>query len=217
MRTTLPCAATLLLLAACAPDDTVAAAPAKPDVTAGAETATVQETPKSAALPTFSGGEEPGVRYLHLTGEWLDDAKRMRVQVYVGKFPELFGIAGHLHYDPDALELISLKPEHLPRGPVAQADWLPVTLAEDTPKGRILLGGARFRTKPSAYEAMVGVKVERELWLTAEFAPKKAATTQVAFDTGSITARTAGGEDLVVAAPPAVVAVPEWPLAAGAP
>jgi hypothetical protein len=217
MRTNLPCAVALLVLAACTPDDTVPAAPAKPDAAVNADTATVQATAKAAAMPTFSGGAEPAARYLHLTGEWLPDAKRMRVQVYVGKFPELFGIAGHLHYDPAALELISLKPDHLPRGPVEQADWLPVSLAEETPKGRILLGGARFRTKPSAYEAMVGVKVERELWLTAEFAPKKAATTQVAFDAGSITARTAGGEDLDVAAPPAVVTVPEWPLAPEAP
>lgn len=210
--------AAVVLAAACGHDDPVASAPAPnaPD-TQAADAAIAQDTtPAPIALPSLDGGPEPVVSYVHITGEWVAEGQKLRVRVWIGRFDELFGIAGHLRYDPDALELLTLEPHHVPQGPSASADWEAVSLAEDTPKGRILMGGARFRLKPSIYDPMLGVKVEREPWLVAEFKVKKVGTTSLHFDPATITARTAKGVDLAVTANPGVVTVPALPLAGGA-
>ncbi|MSP90492.1 MAG: hypothetical protein EXR79_01605 [Myxococcales bacterium] len=211
--------ATLLCygLVACT-EDAAVTGPAKD----GASAPDVPDTAiDAAATPvvepvTFNAGPEPGAPHFHLEGAWLPESGRLKVVVWIGRFDDVLGVAGHLRFDPAALELAKVEAADVPSGIAPNTDWEVVGVAKQSPAGRVLLGGARFRKEPSAYAAFAGAEVLREAWAVLEFVPKKAGTTTIAFDSPSIVARDSEGKDVAVTANPATVTVPASVFAAAA-
>ena len=208
-------AAIWLVAAGVACTDDVAVAPAGPDAAARADTADAAVAGVDAPAPaatvepvTFAGGPEPGTPHFHLEGAWLPASGRLKVVVWIGRFDDVIGVAGHLRFDPAALELVKVEAADVPNGITPNKDWEAVGVAKQSPAGRVLLGGARFRKEPSAYAAFDGAEVLREAWAVLEFVPKKVGTTTLAFDPPSIVARDSEGKDVAVTANLATVTVP---------
>lgn len=123
-----------------------------------------------------------------IDGSWVDD--HIRVEVAVNHFADLFGIAGHLHYDPAVLQITSSQANAVPLGDKKDtSDYKPRGTAKESPTGRILLGGARFSNVPSPFDTPSGVKLTRETWLVLEFHVLQKVKTVIAFDPNSLVAR----------------------------
>lgn len=132
--------------------------------------------------------------YVEFEGEWQPAESRLEVRVAIGQFTDLFGIAGHLRYDPEVLQLLDLTPKDVPAGP-SKVEFLPRTVAKESPVGRILLGGARVPKSVGMQYQPEGAKVNREIWLVAHFRVIKAGTTVLQFDPASVVARGPDGTD----------------------
>lgn len=150
-------------------------------------------------VPGFVAAEMADGPRVELTGVWHEDVKRLRVSVHIANFPKLIGIAGHLRFDPDALAISDLAVHPVPAGDPDDADtWEPHSIGRESPAGRVLMGGARFRLAPHPYLPLEGAAVDRELWLEADFEIKKPGTHKLAFDPASLVARDHTGKDLAV-------------------
>lgn len=124
---------------------------------------------------------------------------RVHLRYYLESFADLLGIAGHLRFDPAALRVVALEAKPVPAGASEDAEfWQPFSIARESPAGRLLLGGARFRHKPHPYAPFEGAVVGRELWLDLELEVVQPGTHVVAFDPASLVARTAAAKDIAV-------------------
>jgi len=111
--------------------------------------------------------------------------KTFTVRLLIVDFANLFGVATHLRYDPKALELTDLKTHELLRGPGYDAR----AIAKDSPKGRVLLGVARYLVSGSAFQALKGATVNKAAWATLTFKVLKPGKHTVTFDKNATIAR----------------------------
>ena len=168
--------ALVVMLPACGEDPV--ATPAQDVIASG------QDTQAGVTQPTFlAEGASSTTGDVSVTGSWLAESGHVKVEVVISNFADLFGIAGHLHYDPSVLQLTALQAYGVPLGKFkSTADYTPRAVAKEVPTGRILLGGARVVNAPSPFNAMEGVMVDKETWVTLEFAVLKQTQTTIAFD-----------------------------------
>ncbi len=134
--------------------------------------------------------------YVEMEGVWNEEAASLEVRVYVGGFAALYGLAGHLRYDPEGLELKQLDMKPVPMGPNSDSPtWTARSVGKDVPAGRILMGGARLARKPHIYLPLEGAKVNRELWATAHFRVKQVGDWKLEFDPAQTVTRGSDGKD----------------------
>lgn len=191
--------ALLLASTACAADVLVQGPPAAVvavDAMAPVDAADVAQTSKIKTEFVASVTPEKGPS-VEMTGQWLPDTERLQVTVWLNNFKNLVGIAGHLHYDAAALELVNLQAQGVPHGS-DPAKWQARAVAKISPEGRVLVGGAIFAVKPSPFAPLTGAKVSRESWLIMEFIVKKSASTKIEFDPDTVVARDDQYTDLPV-------------------
>lgn len=204
----LPAALALLslLMTACGDEAPAATPDSAPATTADVVDAQMSETTEKtdtspvAAEPapqlTAVGGSSAGGA-VQATGAWLAETQRIRVEVAIAGFSDLFGIAGHLHYDPEVLHLELLQGYAVPLGVAKNtSDYTPRAVAKESPPGRILLGGARFSNVPSPFDTPAGVKVDREVWLVLEFSVLQRVATGITFDPDSLVVRSGAYADV---------------------
>jgi hypothetical protein len=168
--------------------------------TGDAESATTdvdaQITPSGTApvfLPVGGTATSGAVAFV---GSWTDKQK-VHVEIAVKNFKDLFGIAGHVHYDPAVLQLTLLQANAVPLGDDKNtSDYKPRAVAKEAPTGRILLGGARFSNVPSPFDTPYGAKVTKETWLVLEFDVLKKADTVIAFDPNTLVVRNGAYTDV---------------------
>ena len=135
-------------------------------------------------LPTFTAAADASGPRVRLEGGVQSDGQ-IAVDVVLRDFQDLYGIAGHLRYDPAGLELVSLVGQPILGG----AGYVGRVLASDSPAGRILLGGARIRTSGDPWEAKAGAALGKQLWATAVFRVRTPGTYALTFDPDSTLAR----------------------------
>ena len=186
----------LVALSVCLPGcgDESAVAPEADTLTAS--TTDVQTS--AADAPTLLAvGATSTTGAVAVTGTWAADTQHIAVEVAVSQFKDLFGIAGHLHYDPAVLQLVASKAIGVPLGKAGKPlGYTPKAVLRDSPVGRLLVGGARVINAPSPYEGVEGVAVDREVWLQLEFAVLQKKPTQVAFDPTTLVAKTGTYTDI---------------------
>lgn len=181
------------LLWSCSNNQTDTGSGTETDATAGADDGSIG----NGALPAFQASTPATGARVDLEGGWDDASKHVRVRLYVAGFANLLGLAGHLRFDPSALKLTALTGAPVPLGPSKDTlTWEARTMAKESPAGRVLLGGARFRKKPNPYVGPEGAVVDRELWVTLEFEVLQPGTHTIAFDPASTTARNDGNEEV---------------------
>lgn len=120
----------------------------------------------------------PAATRVVLEATMEDEPGTLRVEVVVRDCDDLHGIAGHLRYDPTALELLDINRGQMDAllGDDAVSSRV---LARDSPPGRILLGATAFRRWTSAHK---GLHAARWTWATLRFRTRKVGTSQLAFD-----------------------------------
>ena len=176
-----------LLLAACGED--VATQGAADGESAGTDADA--QLASGDEVPVFlSIGGTSTTGSVTIAGSWTD-AHHVRVEVAIANFADLFGISGHLHYDPAVLQLTALQGNAVPLGVTkSTSDYTPRAVAKESPTGRILLGGARFSNIPSPFDTPTGVKVDREVWLILDFVVlAQVHQTTLAFDPNTLVVR----------------------------
>lgn len=184
-----------LSCSACSDDDvTVGAAPA--DATAAQGDTAIAKDTASGPAPTIVGEPHKADPYVEMAGEWDANTRHVVVTVWIGGIKNLLGIAAHLRYDPEALQLV--KGEVLA---VAQGKGIPGSnktraVYNDALPGRVLLGSARFATNPLPWTAPTGAAVSREAWVKLEFAPLKAGATTLGFDPHTTLLRSDDGTEI---------------------
>ncbi len=186
-------AALALALVACGEDP-----PAQGSADAGAVGQNGDAQLNSAAdTPVFLAvGGTATTGAVAISGSWTD-TQRVHIEVAINDFADLFGIAGHLHYDPAVLQLASLQANGVPLGADNNTtDYLPRAVAKESPTGRILLGGARFSKLPSPFDTPTGAKVSHEVWLILEFTVLQKTATTLDFDPNSLVARNGAYTDV---------------------
>lgn len=156
----------------------------------------IQQT--AGTSPTLlSVGATATTGAIEVNGTWLPESRHIKVQVSVAHFADLFGVAGHLHYDPEILQLTALQAIGVPMGKKgAGFDYTPKAMAKESPVGRLLVGGARIVNQPSPFYPQEGIAVERETWLVLEFAVLAEKSTKIAFDPGTLVVKTGDYKDL---------------------
>ena len=112
-----------------------------------------------------------------------DDTFELRL--LLRDFPNLFGIAGHLRYDPAALEVTEIEKHTVLEG----TGYASRTIAADKPKGRLLLGSTRFRTGGSFYSQLQGADVNKQRWVTLQVKVLQEGAHTIAFDPHSLMAK----------------------------
>jgi hypothetical protein len=181
------------LLWSCSNNQTDNGAGTETDATTGADDGSIG----NGTLPTFQASSPATGARVDLEGAWDDATQHVRVRLYIAGFANVLGLAGHLRFDPAVLKLVTLTGSPVPLGPAKDAlTWEARTMAKESPAGRVLLGGARFRKKPNPYVGPEGAVVDRELWVTLEFEVLQSGTHTIAFDPGSTTARNDGNEEV---------------------
>ncbi len=131
-----------------------------------------------------------------IAGSWTD-TQRVHVEVAINNFSDLFGISGHLHYDPAVLQLTALQASAVPLGAAKNtSDYTPKAVAKESPTGRILLGGARFSNIPTPFDTPTGVAVTHEMWLVLEFSVLQKVSTSLAFDPNTLVVRNGAYTDV---------------------
>lgn len=182
-----------LLLSACAED---APAQGAADVESTAQDADAQVGTTGSGPVFLPTGGTATTGAVTVAGSWTD-TQRVRVEVAVNNFSDLFGISGHLHYDPAVLQLAALQANAVPLGAKKNtSDYTPRAVAKEAPTGRILLGGARFSNIPSPFDTPAGVAVTHEVWLVLEFNVLQQVTTSVAFDPNTLVVRNGAYTDV---------------------
>lgn len=151
---------------------------------------TADTTPGAAKLSFSPTGATTGPRVELEPTKTGDDT--FEVRVLVRSFPNLYGIAGHLRYDPKTLSLTKLTTLKMLDG----GDYDGRSIGADQPKGRLLLGAARFRTKGSAYGALQGADVTKQVWATLSFKILADGTHKLAFDAATLMVKNASYEDV---------------------
>ena len=104
--------------------------------------------------------------------------KQVVVKVTLHSFTDLVGLAGHLRYDPKGLHLAKVAGH-----PVLKSTGFDSrTVVRESPAGRILLGGARFRINTTPWAAPEGAWVGHQLWATLTFDVLAAGSHRIHFD-----------------------------------
>ncbi len=125
------------------------------------------------------------------------DGAHVHVEIAINNFADLFGIAGHLHYDPAVLQLTAQQANGVPVGADNNlTDYKPRTVAKESPTGRILMGGARFSNVPTPFDTPTGAKVTREVWLVLDFNVLQKTPTSLAFDPNTLVVRNGAYTDV---------------------
>lgn len=178
--------ALVLLLAACGDDVPASAAADAENLAADADAQVAIDTSGPVFLPI---GGTATTNTVTIDGIWTE-SQHVRIEVAVNRFSDLFGIAGHLHYDPKVLQLTALQANAVPLGDKKDtSDYKPRAVAKEAPVGRILLGGARLSNVPSPFDTPTGVKVTHETWLVLEFSVLQKVATTIAFDPNTLVVR----------------------------
>lgn len=181
------------LAAAC--DDTAADGPLKSDPAADTsiDAAALQQdtaaNPGSGLLFAQEGASS-GARIALEAAATAPDT--FEVQVVLRDFKDLFGVAGHLRYDPAQLELTKLSTDSILEG----GDYYARSVGVDSPKGRVLLGSTRyFVIGESPFQALEGIDFPKRTWAKLTFRIKLAGTHTIAFDPDSTVAKQSTYED----------------------
>jgi len=199
-------------LAACAQEGAPVAAAAAADVAPTADASAAADTP-AVPVPTLTSPGHGASPYVELSGQWHADVQRLVVVVWIGGFPDLIGIAGHLTWDPARLQLAGA--ESLPFSPESASTGFQYrAVQKELAPGRFAVGQARFRALSHPFAGPEGVAVQRAQWLRLEFAATGAGTSALGFDPATRLARKGTGELL---APEWVGATVTVPAAGGAP
>jgi hypothetical protein len=114
------------------------------------------------------------------------------VRLLLRDFPNLYGIAGHLRYDPKVLTLVTVQMHKVLQG----KNYDSRSVGADKPKGRLLLGATRFKSGGSAFSPLAGVPVGKEVWATLTFKLLADGKHTIAFDPTTTMAKSATYEDL---------------------
>ena len=193
-------------IAACG-EEVVSGAKATANDTDTATEADVAAAEVAPALPQVTGAGHTSAPYAEISGEWKEDAQRIEIIVWLGDFKDLLGIAGHLRYDSEKLQLTDL--ESLPLTvEVADSGFQYRAVAKEIVPGQHAVGIARFRTLSHPYAWPEGADVGRGQWLKLQFAVKAPGESVVEFDPPSQLARNSKGELLKVDWVAATVTVP---------
>ncbi len=180
-------------LASCGEDSAVQAVD---DATVGAADVDAQVTTQGTAPVFLPVGGTATTGAVSFEGSWTD-TQRVHVEVAISDFKDLFGIAGHLHYDPAVLQLTLMQANAVPLGSDKNtSDYKPRAVAKEAPTGRILLGGARFSNVPSPFDTPYGAKVTKETWLVLEFEMLKKGATTISFDPNTLVVRNGAYTDV---------------------
>jgi hypothetical protein len=195
------------LLPACSNDSAVHATKALGNVTQADAGALADPVPTLVASAHPDKGP-----YVELEGEWHADIGMVTARVFIANFPAVYGVAGHLRYDPEGLELAKLTMSDVPKGLASDAQtWTARSVGKEVPAGRILLGGARIALHPHPFLPLEGAKVGRELWATAQFRVKKPGDFKLSFDPDHDVARGVDGKDQAATWGSATVTITQMP------
>ncbi len=182
------------LLSGCSDEVIVGPAPsADAATTAASADAAAADAAASAAVPTVVGASHTKSPYVEISGEWQVASERLLVNVWVGGFTDLLGLAGHLRYDPTLLQLTGNEALPLTEDSASTGFQYRAVLKEPKP-GQLLTGTARFRTLSHPYMYPEGAEVGRALWLKLEFAVLAPGKSVIAFDPLTQMARNGKGE-----------------------
>ncbi len=168
------------LVAGCGDNITVPA-PASADANGSG---TAADVGIALVLPGFAAAPQASGPRVQLDGE-VQPNGQIVVHVALHDFADLYALAGHLRYDPDGLELVSIEGHTILSG----AGYVGRVIATDSPAGRILLGGARVRTSGNGWEKTTGAVVTKQLWATAVFRVLEPGTYPLTFDADTTIAR----------------------------
>ncbi len=185
----------IVLVSACSDDAVTAGAPAADANATGSDTVIAADTNAGPAVAIVA---EPHAAdpYVEMAGVWEPSSRHVVVTVWIGGIKNLLGLAAHLRYDPEALQLV--KGEVLA---VAQGKGVPGAnktraVYNDAMPGRVILGSARFATNPLPWIAPTGAAVTREAWVKLEFAPLRAGASTLGFDPRSTLLRSEDGTEV---------------------
>jgi len=181
----LPFVATVaLLLGACGGGDPAnGAASVGPDATGAGDLApdsTADVAP--APLGAFTADAPTGTTFVATAGTFAPTGL-LTVDVTLTGFKDLYGVAGHLHYDPAHLELVNIEG----KSPLVEGSYDNPTVARKSPAGRVLLGTARLQKKTGKgqLQAPTGIDLAgTALWARLTFKPLAAGSSRVEFAPG---------------------------------
>lgn len=175
------CVALALLASACSGDETDTGASslaagsagedAQGDVTEG------QDTQSEAPGTTVEADNVKVGTRVNLEGVVLPDGL-VEVKVWLRSFADLYGVAAHLRFDPKGLKLKYVQGEEI----LAGMGFAGRTVLAESPSGRLLMGGARFRIETVPWDGPEGTSVGQQLWATLRFEVLTGGAHVVAFD-----------------------------------
>ena len=119
-------------------------------------------------------------------------ADTFELRLVLRDFSDLFGVAGHLRYDPKNLSLQSIEKHKV----LDDGAFDSKTVAADSPKGRVLLGATRFRTTGSPFSPLLGAKVGKQVWVTMKFKVLQSGEHTIAWDDSASMVKTSKYEDV---------------------
>ena len=209
---------TSLMAVSCADEVAVTGAVAVDAKTASADVAVdaAVNGASAGAMPTLDGQAHSAEPYVEIAGLWNAEAQRVQVVVWLGGFTDLLGIAAHLTYDPDKLELVAQQMLD-PTQESASTGFLWRGLVKEVAPGRLVTGIARFRAISHPYAYPDGTDLARAQWLSLEFVVKSTGKSTIGFDLPTRLARRATGEPIAAQWLTAEVDVPATFVIGGAP
>ena len=99
------------------------------------------------------------------------------VEVALRDLQGVYGVAGHLRYDPEALEAVEIVAHDVLTGP----GYVGRSLAALSMPGRIVVGAARFQLG-SSKKGLVGTDVDVATWVSMRFVAKKTGIHTLSFE-----------------------------------
>ena len=99
------------------------------------------------------------------------------VEVALRDLQGVYGVAGHLRYDPEALEAVEIVAHDVLTGP----GYVSRSLAALSMPGRIVVGAARFQLG-SSKKGLVGTDVDVATWVSMRFVAKKTGIHTLSFE-----------------------------------
>ena len=174
-----------------------------------ADVASAVDVPEVPKLSFAISGAAEG-SYVDMSGSTLPQANRFAVQVRVHDVKGLLGIAAHLRHDPKKLRYISGTAGDLLKG----LGYSQMTLIDEKPAGRLLLGAARFRVQVPddiGQDELYGKTITVRSWARLVYEVLEPGSHELYFDPNSTTARSADGNFIALAWTQLTVTTPEAP------